>query len=241
MAEIVYQSERATIIHGDAADALELVAEKVDMIATDPPYGVKWQSGRRASKFAKLAGDDGSLDVPALLGVYTTVLRARRHVYVFGYTTEQLSGPMRLGGTTDLVWDKELIGPGDLTSPWAPQHERLTFGVLTPSAANRASGDGRLAARLRQGSVLRFPRPNSRGVKRHPTEKPVPLMRQLVESSSTVGETVLDPFAGSGSTGVAAVLEGRKFIGVELDATYAATTVERIKAAEKVADAAEAL
>jgi site-specific DNA-methyltransferase (adenine-specific) len=241
VAEIIYHSDRATVIHGDAADALELIREKVDMIATDPPYGVRWQSGRRGAKFARLAGDDGSLDVPGLLGAYTTVLRPRRHVYVFGYTAEQLAAPMRLGGTTEVVWDKELIGPGDLSSPWAPQHEKATFGVLTPSAANRASGDGRLAARLRQGTVLRFPRPNSRGVRRHPTEKPVPLMRALIESSSTVGEIVLDPFAGSGSTGVAAVLEGRRFVGVELDPGYAETAVERIKTAEAVADSAEGL
>jgi site-specific DNA-methyltransferase (adenine-specific) len=55
---------------------------------------------------------------------------------------------------------------------------------------------------------------------RHPNEKPVLLLRQLVESSSVIGETVLDPFAGSGSRLLAAVREGRKAIGVEISEQY---------------------
>ena len=52
-----------------------------------------------------------------------------RHVYVFGYRPDQLTGPLRLGGTAELAWDKLDIGSGDLTSPWGPGHELITFGV----------------------------------------------------------------------------------------------------------------
>ena len=58
------------------------------------------------------------------------------------------------------------------------------------------------------------------GTKNHPTEKPVELMQILVENSSQPGETVLDPFMGTGATGVACVATGRKFIGMELDQDY---------------------
>jgi hypothetical protein len=206
------------------------------LIATDPPYGVKWQSGWRSARFARIAGDDGSIDVPGILGAAVDALGAKRHVYVFGYTAEQLSGPMRLAATADLVWDKMLTGMGRLDEAWAPAHERITFGVYVSSPAEREQGRGQLTARMRRGSVLRVQRPSiAPNHKRHPTEKPVALMRQLVESSSLPGDVVFDPFAGCGSTLVAAVLTGRRALGVELDPGYVTTAVDRIKRAEALA------
>jgi site-specific DNA-methyltransferase (adenine-specific) len=64
----------------------------------------------------------------------------------------------------------------------------------------------------------------------HITEKPVPLLRKLTQIAPE-GGTVLDPFAGSGSTGVAALLEGHPFVGIELSAHYAAHAVARLDAA----------
>jgi site-specific DNA-methyltransferase (adenine-specific) len=82
--------------------------------------------------------------------------------------------------------------------------------------------------------VLRFTRPTSRQV-RHPNEKPVGLLRELIESSSRAGERVLDPFAGSGSTGVAAVLLGRHALLVESDRRWIDLSIRRLIAAERVA------
>jgi site-specific DNA-methyltransferase (adenine-specific) len=67
---------------------------------------------------------------------------------------------------------------------------------------------------------LRAIRKNSRGSKRHPTEKPVDVLRQMIESSSMIGELVLDPFAGSGSALVAAMIEDRRAIGIEVEERY---------------------
>ena len=77
------------------------------------------------------------------------------------------------------------------------------------------------------GSVLHVPSIRSQDSV-HPTQKPVDLMRWLVASYTQPGDTVLDPFAGSGSTGVACVALGREFIGVELDATYHALAQQRV-------------
>ena len=66
------------------------------------------------------------------------------------------------------------------------------------------------------------------GNKQHPTEKPVDLMKLYVENSSQVGDTVLDPFMGVGSTGVACKELGRNFIGVELDEQYFDIATKRI-------------
>jgi site-specific DNA-methyltransferase (adenine-specific) len=147
-----------------------------------------------------------------------------------------------LSVTAGLIWDKSHVGMGNLTLPWGPEHEQFTFGVYDDnrSAARRKAGRGRLSARLRQGSVLQARRPNS-GQVRHPDEKPVALLRPLVESSSCLGETVFDPTAGVCSSGVAAVLAGRRWVGIELEESYCALGVDRLREAERIADLAEAV
>jgi site-specific DNA-methyltransferase (adenine-specific) len=135
---------------------------------------------------------------------------------------------LTLGATTDLVWDKgEGTGMGDLSLPWRASHERLTFGVWNPYPSKK--GCGAATARLRRGSVLRVNSTNAgQGAKRHPTEKPVMLLRQLIEASSLFDETVLDPFMGAGSTLEAAKAEGRKAIGIEVEERYCEVAANRM-------------
>ncbi len=71
---------------------------------------------------------------------------------------------------------------------------------------------------------------------RHPTEKPVPLMRELLQDFTNPGDTILDPFMGSGTTGVACARMGRKFIGVELDPKYFDVACDRIRRAYEQGD-----
>jgi site-specific DNA-methyltransferase (adenine-specific) len=75
--------------------------------------------------------------------------------------------------------------------------------------------------------------PNIIGKKQHPTEKPIKLMEILIENSSNEGDVVLDPFIGSGSTGVAAVNLNRNFIGIELDEGYFNIATNRIQKDKK--------
>lgn len=228
-----YESEYVTLYHGDALSvALDLPTASVDLIACDPPYGVRWQSNKRTEKFATIANDDGTFDVTGALAVCLPSLKRGRHVYVFG--PADLS-KLPLTESAEIIWHKGVFGMGDLTLPWAPQHERITFATYEISKANRVKGYGKLAARLRRGSVVEAQRPQGDGVKRHPSEKPVALMRQLIESSTVIGETVFDPFAGSGSTLVAALLEGRKAIGIEVDEGFCRLATERVRWAERVA------
>src|SRR5690606_10551633 len=206
-----------------------------------PPYGVEWRSNRRKQQMPSIVGDDGSIDVPAIIGRWMDALMRNRHVYVFGFAPESLAGPLRLSATSELIWDKGQPGLGDLSQPWGPQHEWITFGVFGPTKSDRDKCVGSLTARLRRGSVLSVPRKNSASANRHQTEKPVELMTQLIESSTVRGDVVLDPFAGSGSTLVAAILLGRRAVGVELDEKHVATAIERLKQAEAYADRIDAL
>jgi site-specific DNA-methyltransferase (adenine-specific) len=242
--QTLHHTDRATIIWGDSRDP-QVIAQAPDwygLLCTDPPYGMRYNSGR-SSTFGEIAGDDGSVDWPAILGqwagpegTFTRGLAPSRHVYVFGYSPEQLTGPLRLGkGATTLVWDKVDLGSGDLASPWGPGHEPITFGVHVKRRSDRQAGAGNLSARLRRGSILRYQRPG-RGRARHSNEKPWPLLAELIESSTVRGDLVVDPCAGSGSTGVAAVLEGRRCFLVEVDRANAELCVERVIEAERIAD-----
>lgn len=242
--QILHHTNRATIIWGDCRDpqVIASVPDWYGLLCTDPPYGMRYNSGR-STTFTEIAGDDGTIDWPAVLGqwvgpdgTFTRGLAPNRHIYVFGYTPDQLAQPLRLGGTTELIWDKTQTGMGALDIPWGPSHERITMGVHVKQNANRRDGYGKTAARLRRGTILSYPRPNGSGARRHSNEKPVPLMADLIESSTLRGDLVVDPCAGSGSTGVAAVLEGRRCFLVEIDRAHAELAVRRVTAAERIAD-----
>lgn len=75
---------------------------------------------------------------------------------------------------------------------------------------------------------------NGKGTKNHPTEKPLSLMRELIQLFTNPGDVIFDPFMGSGTTGVAALECGRRFIGAELDAGYFETAVKRMEDVREV-------
>lgn len=221
----------ATLYLGDAAEVVPTL-DPVDLLATDPPWLISQAShGRRQATtmpaFGVIHGDrPGEVDVPAILTAAVRRLRDHRHVYVFG-PAHLLAPVPQLSTPRELIWDKEMHGGGDLTTPWGPGHEPISFAVR--SQRTSAKSEGAFAARMRQSSVLRGARANAAGTVRHPHEKSVEVMRRIVEASSNLGDTVLDPFMGSGTTIVAALLEGRRAIGVEVDERYFNVAVERVQ------------
>ncbi|MCJ1709271.1 DNA methyltransferase [Microbacterium sp. VKM Ac-2923] len=233
---LAYESDLATIWLGDARDVLPTIPkESVDLIVTDPPYSVEWQSRRRAESFEQLLGDGDNDDDRAVISAVLTqcvrIVGQNRHLYVFG-PAEALAG-QKVSEVVELVWDKGMLGSGDMTAAWGPQHERVSFCTSKFRHAGE-TGKANVPTRLRKGSVLSFTRPTGRKV-RHPSEKPWPLLAELIESSSRRGDLVVDPFAGVGSTGVAAILTGRRAVLVEKDPRWLPIAVERIKAAEAIA------
>ena len=233
-----YQSELVTVWHGAAQDVLPtLETESVDLVVTDPPYGVAFNSGFRTEEFGEIQNDrpEDRATVSTVLRECVRLVDQKRHLYVFG-PPDLLNG-LKVGEVVSLVWDKGRTGMGNLSSNWGPAHEPLSFAVSLHRHAGQV-GRGSPAARMRKGSVLRFNPPTGRKV-RHPNEKPVALLRELIESSSRVGEIVLDPFAGSGSTAVAAVLSGRRAVLVESDNRWLPMIVERVRAAEALGKQAE--
>jgi DNA modification methylase len=192
----------ATLYHGDCLEILPTLP-KVDAVVTDPPYGVEFCSGW-ANKFQRveIANDES-------VSVRDAVLRWHDGTaIVFG----SWKAPKPAGTRMVLTWDKGTVGMGALDLPWFPCTEEIY--VL---------GGGFVGSRT--SAVMRHVVRNES----HPTEKPVPLLEQLLAKCQ--GQTVADPFMGSGTTGVACANLGRKFIGIEIERKYFDIACERIAAA----------
>lgn len=229
MAEIYYEDEAVRLWHGAAEEVLpELQTESVDLVLTDPPYGVSYRSNMRAERFDELENDGAGVGrelVAEVLKHCVRLVGQNRHLYVFGPELLRAED-MKVSAPAQLIWDKKTISMGDLSSPWGPAHEELHFYTsMHRHAGKRGKETG--PVRLRKGSVLSYSKKTGRTL-RHPTEKPLDLLAELVESSSRVGELVLDPFAGVGSTGVAAVLAGRRAELVELEERYCELAAGRL-------------
>lgn len=196
----------ATLYLGDCLDVMPTLGE-VDAAIFDPPYGVAFSSGW-ANKFQsiRIANDE---DTSARDWVISWL--AGRPALIFG--SWKVARPVAVKML--LIWDKGTVGMGDLSLPWFPSTEEIYV-----------MGDGWCGTRTR--SVL----PQYVRNENHPTEKPVSLMRELLTKCPPFW-TILDPFMGSGTTGVACAQLGRKFIGIELDPKYFDIACRRIEEAQR--------
>ena len=116
---------------------------------------------------------------------------------------------------TLLIWDKGLVGMGALDLPWGPSHEEI-YVLGTGFVGKRGKSVIHIQG-LSSNDPARFG---------HPTPKPVPLMETLIAHCPP--GCIADPFAGSGSTLVAAKLLGRKAVGVELEEKYCEIAARRL-------------
>jgi len=222
VAEPYYQDSEVTLYHGDCRN-IKLPKGSVDLLIADPPYGINWRSRGRHDP---IRGDENNDWVKDAMRHTLKALRVHRHFYVFG---PDVVSDLTVCPSVELVWDKgRMSASGSAGIPWSSGHEKITFAMYSPFKSHRSTGAG--AVRLRRSSVLKIPKQNNgRGSLTHPNEKPVGLLRVLVETSSQFDEVVFDPFAGSGSTLVAALMEGRKAVGIEIDEKYCEIIAKRVE------------
>jgi DNA modification methylase len=210
----------AELWHGDCREVMAELLPRSDLVLTDPPYGVSvllhhGRTGPRLhERYIGLLNDSSQ-------AVGVEVLLFAESV---GVPTIAFSSPMKpWPGQWDqyLVWDKgpALGGGGNTKRTW-----KNCFEVIQVARIDRL----RLG---RDSSVLKFWDSPSHG-RDHITQKPVKLMMYLVMQASDPGLCIFDPFAGSGSTGVAAVTAGRRFIGVEVHRPYFDIACKRIDCAQ---------
>jgi site-specific DNA-methyltransferase (adenine-specific) len=205
------------LIHGDCLEVLKtLDAGSVDAVITDPPYLVAYK-GRRGSKTKVIAGDTEGSWVQTVYAELFRVLKDNSFcVSFYGWPQADvfMSVWKNLGfrPVSHLVFVKNVWGLGHFTRG---QHE---VAVLLAKGKPK---------RLRAAVSDVFPWKRVTGAV-HQNQKPDAVMSRLVENYSPAGGTVLDPYMGSGTTGVACVKAGLNFIGVEIDPTYFATAERRI-------------
>jgi len=202
-----YQDDHATIYH---ADARELVPHlEFDLVVTDPPYGMNFLSASGGRNYDDcILGDKDE-------GMRDEVLELCGDAPMLVFGSWKLPRPVNTKHV--LIWNKTGVGPlmGDLGLVWGPCHEEIYVigkGWTGKRRSNVYSVDG-----LGGGSKER---PN------HPTPKPIPLMRQLIERCPE--GVILDPFMGSGSTLRAAKDLNRKSIGIEVDEQYCEIAARRL-------------
>jgi len=226
------------ILAGDANN-LPLKDSSVDLIVTDPPYGIDYKSNRqgidrkisnaregdivvREQYFEKIKNDD---TVPTdWLKEAFRVLKNDSAIYIFCHWTKwaALSAGVEQHGfkiKNMIVLNKSNHGMGDLKGSYAPKHELLLFAV-------------------KGKHVLRFP-PRGKDVwdvpikftgahRLHPNEKPLKWMIPAIAASSDANGLVLDPFCGSGSTLEAAKENGRKYLGFDIDIKWVEIASKRL-------------
>jgi len=193
---------------GDCLDVLPTLAA-VDCLLSDPPYGVGYIGGASFNRYGgntkhhgiKIIGDDTPFDPDPFLDFPVVVL--------FGANNFANSLPDSRG--------------------WIFWHKR-------PGMARNDFGDGEIIW-TNQDHVIRYIRHMWNGVLRdsevgaehyHPTQKPVALIEWLLQEYTAPDDLILDPFMGSGTTGVACIQTGRRFIGIERDAKYFEIACRRI-------------
>jgi adenine-specific DNA-methyltransferase len=217
------------IWHGDAREKGAEITEPINCIVTDPPYGVDFVSRRAATPqgkaFVREVENDGDLDGALQLfhdamDVLLPKTTPLAELYVFtrwDIVADWIKSLTMPNNTLDrngfkykmlLVWQKGVPGMGDIDSNWGCGHELILYFKkgLRPVPYRRS------------GIIAVDKVPNTQHI--HPTEKPVALLEKLIEMSTDPGDLVVDPFSGSGSTGVAARNLGRRSIGIELDEHY---------------------
>jgi site-specific DNA-methyltransferase (adenine-specific)/modification methylase len=209
-----FDVQDVTLHCGDCLEVMRgMEAGSVDAVITDPPYGIG-ESQRKVMSRGNMAraidyGDFGWDFARASDDAIAELQRVSKEQVIFGgnYYTDLLPP-----SASWIVWDK-MNGSNDFADcelAWT-SHKRAV----------------RRFRYLWNGMIKQLPEQRY-----HPTQKPLALMRWVIENYTLTCATILDPFMGSGTTGVACVQTGRRFVGVEIDPGYYAIAERRIAAAQ---------
>jgi len=240
--------ERARLIHGDSLEVLAALPERsVDVIFADPPYflsngGTTCQAGKRVSvdkggwdksrgpednhefnrrwleACQRVLKDDGTIWVSGTAHV----------IFSVGYAMQQLGFKL----LNDVIWEKPNPPPNLSCRYFTHSTELILWAArgrkskhyFDYSAMKEQNGGKQMK------NVWRFcaPGKSEKQHGRHPTQKPLGLLDQLLRASCPPGGQALDPFNGSGTTGVAAAKLGLRYVGIDLDPEYLALTKRRL-------------
>jgi adenine-specific DNA-methyltransferase len=223
-----YSQFESSVLCGDATSLiLKIETGSIDCIITDPPYGVDYGTGSGRGGSNDDFGDD-PVETLALLRSITIelrrVLKPSGHVYAF-FSTNLWAETINIWKAAGFdvqnqpcIWVKpgNATGVGDWDHHFAGAYEPFLFAT---------NDTRRLAFKRKNVFTYEADSPQSR---HHPTQKPVELLRELIQLSTSPNDIILDPFAGSGSTLVAASQLRRKFVGIELNNHFHKIALKRL-------------
>lgn len=201
-----------SIILGDSREEIKKIGS-ISFVLTDPPYGMGYISNRRIASPKDLGikndsdlGEALDLCFDVFSSIYKQMVdggaifcftrwKEERH---FMEMLEEVGFEIK----NSIVWVENNHGSGDVTGAFAPKHERILYATKGRRLLNKRYPD------VLYGSDKRT---------QHPTSKPVDLLKQLIEAVAIPGEVIVDPFAGHGSTGIAAKEKGFAYRLIEDD------------------------
>ena len=212
------------LILGDCREVLPTLG-KVDAVVTDPPYGVNYEGsttkhGVNGSSYLSFDDTPGAIEQICVPAIRSAVGMARSAVVTPGNANAFKYDPPRAMGVI-------YYPSGANSGPWGFVCSQPLFFYGKDPYLQNALGS--------RPSAFSTTEATDRTIE-HPCPKPIGTMKWLVTRVSLAGETILDPFMGSGTTGVACVKLGRKFIGIEIEPKYFDIACRRIEAAYKQPD-----
>jgi len=250
---VYWRSEdgRASLMVGDCLEIMSSMPDgSVDCVWTDPPYnlsndGITCVSGRMVKVNKGNWDKSRGLEMDhefnlAWLAECFRVLKPSGTIWVSGTAHVYLSVGFALQQVgfrilNDIVWEKPAPPPNLGCRTFTHSTELLLWATKAPKGKNLYTFNYDAMKEENGGkqmkSVWRMSPPSSHEKRygKHPTQKPVDLVARCIRASTNRGELVLDPFNGSGTTGVAAIQEGRAYLGCDLSADYLAISRSRLK------------
>lgn len=213
-------TDKITITNEDCINLLSNIKDKtIDLVLTDPPYGMEFQSGHRKVKHEKIQNDDNLEWLPNWCKEIKRVVKEDSHLYIFcswhkvDIFKQELEKYFKIKNI--LIWEKNNTGMGDLYGDYAPKYEMCIF-----------INNGKELNNGRDANIIKAQRTNN---ELHPTQKPVNLMEYFIEKSTKENDLVLDTFGGSFSTAVACHNTNIRFVGSEISSEYYEKAIQRIK------------
>lgn len=225
----------------------EIESKSVDLVLTDPPYNLGLFMQNRATNlkamrenFFGAAGwddlefDEWERDMDSLFSELARVIKERGSVIMF-MSIIKVETIIRLAEKHDFyykttgIWHKRNPMPRNMNLHFINSTEAWIYFTYK-NHTGTFNNDGKAIHDFFETSVTPL---GEKKYGKHPTQKPVQLLENFVDLLTNENDTVFDPFCGSGSSGVAALLHGRKFIGSEINEEYCRITLERLEQVTK--------
>lgn len=252
-----FKDKDFVLYHGDSIALLnELPENSVDMIFADPPYNLS-NGGFTVHAGKMVSVDKGDWDKSngfsedydfhhAWLNACRRVLKPEGTIWVSGtyHSIYQCGHAIQSLGyhiLNDISWFKPNAAPNLSCRFFTASHETLIWARKEKKAKHKFDYDlmktgewpedkfKKPGLQMRSVWSLTTPKKSEKKFGKHPTQKPIDLLRRVILASTKKGDVVLDPFTGSSTTGIASAMNGRKYIGIDLDKEFLDLSVKRYK------------